>query len=352
MHRQKSTLSRSALALAALVLVIIVVAIRPFYRVAEEPTELMRAATRGDVNELKRLLDTGVDINERRGYSTHFGLILAHGPPTLKYGESALLFAISGRNREAVRTLLDGGAETGVRDSGGNGIWEYALDNAFDSGSDVMLLLVDRLPPPPDLADRILHSWRPGDQLVNFALGLGTSENAREAALCNTARYGDIASMDLLLRTFAKPPSKALDCAMLSWGSSGSSEMGRRAVDYLIAYGADPNGHVVPVQPPETSRYACPLICIESDELRGCTGGCAAPASSTNGDESGSGYWIRGSGVNGTMGSDRHFELKLRKFVDAKFIECSFAMDARVLGPMHPPCDESFGSARVTVMPQ
>ncbi|MDQ2651925.1 MAG: ankyrin repeat domain-containing protein [Chloroflexota bacterium] len=326
--------------------------IMPFYRVPKAPTELMRAAIHGDVNELKRLLDTGVDVNERRGYSTRLGLMLGHGPSIPKYGETALLFAIDSRNREAVRTLLDGGADTEVKDSAGKGIWEHALENAFDTGSDVLLLLANRFPVPPNLPDRILNSAQPGDQLVNFALGLHPSEDAREAALCNASRNGDIASMDLLLQTFAKPPPKAFDCAMLAWGSSGSSEMGRRAVDYLIAYGADPSGYVVPAYPPDRSRYSCPLICIEADDLRRCAGGCAAPISGTNGNELGGGYWIRGSGSNGRMEGDSHFELTLRKFIDEKLIECTFTIDARLLGPRRPPCAESFGSVRVTVMPQ
>jgi hypothetical protein len=101
----------------------------------------------------------------------------------------------------------------------------------------------------------------------------------------------------------------------------------------------------------------CPLICVTSEYAKGCVAGCTVPASSTSpvsveGGEMHVGYWLRGSGPDGTIGDDGHFEVRIRRVIERKPVDCSFGVDATTLGPRIQACGESFGAVRVTVLPQ
>jgi ankyrin repeat protein len=209
------------------------------YEVADEPTALMRAARLGHVEQVRELLAARADVNERRGYSKHRGIFIAHGPGSALYGDTALMSAIESRDVTVVRTLLDAGADVDGRDSWGRDIWEYAVSNSSGSGGDVMLLLAARFDMPPAAVDSILYQvgYTNDARMLEFALSRPNSVGAREAALCGAAGRGDIEMMTRLLQTLDRAPRGSVVCAMSTMASSRKA-----AIELLISRGADPNG--------------------------------------------------------------------------------------------------------------
>jgi hypothetical protein len=246
-HPKRAMRGRGAVivmvALVGIVLGLVVLAVGggAVYRVAGEPTPLMRAARAGAVTEVQRLLADGADIDERRGYSLRAGLFLAHGPGLAIYRDTALLSAIEAHDAEVVRLLLDAGADATVEDSLGRGLWDYAVSGGVDP--DVFLLLAERFGVPPRYIDRALPSVIDDDRLLEFLLSSPSSTTARESALCNFAARGDFARMDRVLETLTVVPTGALVCAV------GGRRPVRPTVEHLLARGADPNGDGRSIQP-------------------------------------------------------------------------------------------------------
>lgn len=233
------------------------------YRVPGEPTPLMRAARLGDAVEVRRLLATGADVDERRGFSIRAGLFAVHGPSTAVYGDSALLSAIEAQDVEIVRILLDAGADGTVEDTDGRGIWDYAVGTAMNS--DVYLLLAERFDVPPEYVDQAL-GWGGGDErMLEFLLSRPSSTLARESALCGFAARGELARMDRVLQTLGAMPAGAINCAL------GGVRPARPKVEYLLARGADPNGGGRSMQPLSAvllSMYAGSASESVPDEMR------------------------------------------------------------------------------------
>lgn len=236
-----------------------------FYEVADEPTALMRAAGQGNIGEVRGLLAAGANVNERRGHSTRFGIFIAHGPNTPTYYDTALLAAIDGGNVEVVRTILEAGGDARVRDSRGQGIWDYAVKSLGGSRSDVVLLLAERYDIPPESVDRILFQvgYIRDAKLLEFALSHANSISAREGALCGAVSLADFEMITRVLQTFEAVPPKSLNCAI---GAPLARQ--RTVVEFLLNRGVDPNGdgasgvhplsHVLLTMVPGTAAVAVP----------------------------------------------------------------------------------------------
>jgi len=111
--------------------------------------EWEEAVRRGSVEELRRILACGADINARSQHGqTALMLAAVAGDDlvaewlvqqgadldhTAKYGLSALMLAVVNNHPGIVRSLLDAGANTGLQGSGAPGFaGKTALDLAID----------------------------------------------------------------------------------------------------------------------------------------------------------------------------------------------------------------------------
>src|SRR5436305_2057973 len=84
----------------------------------DKPSPLVDAAFRGDIDAVRDLIDKGADINERDSFNS-----------------TALHYAVTKRNGEMVDLLLERGADVSVKDTAG----EDAIFIAGDNG-DVQLV--------------------------------------------------------------------------------------------------------------------------------------------------------------------------------------------------------------------
>ena len=98
----------------AVVVVIALWTVLSLYKVAKEPTALMRASRAGDIELVQRLLRQGADVNERRGYSIRVGIFLVHGPSEPLYGDSAVTAGVESGNE--LRTCKAHSVHCGVSD--------------------------------------------------------------------------------------------------------------------------------------------------------------------------------------------------------------------------------------------
>jgi ankyrin repeat protein len=107
-------------------------------------TALMWAAAEGHADIIKLLMEHGADHRVRSQDRDTTGAKLVSGTPVavvLRGGLTALLFAARQGRLEAVRSLLDGGAEIGHTDSDGNTALNLAILNTH---YDVAQYLLDR----------------------------------------------------------------------------------------------------------------------------------------------------------------------------------------------------------------
>jgi ankyrin repeat protein len=238
MRKMTRILTTVALAVLALICIAFLVLSTP-YEVADDPTPLMKAARLGDVEQVRELLAAGAHVNERRGFSTHRGVFIAHGPSTALYGDTALMAAIESRDVATVSTLLNAGADPTGRDSWGRDIWEYAVNSLSGSGADVLVLLATRIDMPTEVVDRILGQvgYTDDTRMLDFALSRRNSASARESALCGAAGRADIEMMTRILQTLDGAPRGSLICATSARASDRTA-----AIELLISRGADPNG--------------------------------------------------------------------------------------------------------------
>ena len=107
----------------------------------------------------------------------------------------------------------------------------------------------------------------------------------------------------------------------------------------------------------EPHANECPLIAVKSEQTQGGFGGCVVPASSTqpvnvDGVNTEIGFWLSGSGSNGTMSDDLRFDITVRHLLSQGLVECSFTIDGTIFGERTHICPEPFGAVHVWVTPQ
>ncbi len=221
----------------AVVVVIALWTVLSLYKVAKEPTALMRASRAGDIELVQRLLRQGADVNERRGYSIRVGIFLVHGPSEPLYGDSAVTAGVESGNVELVRTLLDYGADANIVDSWRQDIWRYAAHNLGDNSEDMFRLLMSHSVIGKDIANyAFAQAAGLGLESLMALLLERTNELGLDMAICNTARSARIELLKSLLQRVKKVPTNTLACAI----DTGNPHR-VKTVKVLLEKGVDPN---------------------------------------------------------------------------------------------------------------
>ena len=125
--------------------------------------QLLAATRKGDLAEVKRLLDGGADVNTRT-----------------RYNSTPLFFACDRGHTEIVRLLIERGADVNVKDNFYNAnALGWAMSKKHD---DIVALLIEK---GADVADALAEGIREGDRkLVELILAKGKlSQEALDDAL-------------------------------------------------------------------------------------------------------------------------------------------------------------------------
>ncbi len=122
--KHKFKIAKSMMIFAVLVLAVLLVSCASKLQADDKDPELVRAARKGDLNEVIRLLGRGVDVN-------------AGG----KYGTTPLMAAGHGKNVEIVKLLINKGADINAKDNMGLTVLMHA---AWGGNLDVVKLLIEK----------------------------------------------------------------------------------------------------------------------------------------------------------------------------------------------------------------
>lgn len=130
--------------------------------------DLTEACKRGDLTEVKRLVDAGAHIDQKNNgplfYAAYFGnpacvkFLLEHGTPVDGLNErqaTALMGAAEQGHLECARLLYDAGADRELRHKGGANAMEFALVHGHYKI--VALLVAERAAPRPEGAEEIVR---------------------------------------------------------------------------------------------------------------------------------------------------------------------------------------------------
>ena len=194
-----------------------------------EPSELMRAAQRGDLGEVQALIDAGADVNaaDHVGMTAllyaadwgHDGImraLMAAGADIHaadRYGVTALMLAVNGNSAAAMQCVLEHRVDVNARDAAGRTALMYALDKDALYAVDALVLAGARV----DAAD---------------ATGM--------PALMQAAFVGAEFIMERLLRAGANPDDRnASGSTALMYAVDGEEGQRGGAVALLLSYGAD-----------------------------------------------------------------------------------------------------------------
>ncbi len=169
---------------------------------------LLKAAARGDLDEIASALAAGADIDTR----------------DFQMGRTALIEAVIGGHPEAVEVLIQAGADLEVREKGTGGLTALGYTGSQPRGAESARLL---LAAGADLEARqttigatpLLWAARTGDrEIVSVLIAAGADLSAVDAfgdnALSRASRNPDVA--DLLVTHGAVPPTPA-EPATLPW---------------------------------------------------------------------------------------------------------------------------------------
>ncbi|HEX8749165.1 MAG TPA: ankyrin repeat domain-containing protein, partial [Pyrinomonadaceae bacterium] len=161
-------------------------------------TELMMAASKGDLPQVQSLLTEGAAVDEQD-----------------RFGNTALIYAAGAGHLEIVRLLLTSGADQSIQ----NKVGMTALMRASSNGHDEVVQLLERgasqvkqFPvgqrelADSHAADQLLQAVRQGNlRQARSLISSGVNVNARtrdgQTALHIATTKGDLNMMDLLLRS-------------------------------------------------------------------------------------------------------------------------------------------------------
>lgn len=193
-----------------------------------EPTELMRAAQRGDLGEVQALIAAGAEVNaaDHVGMTAllyaadwgHDGImraLIAAGADIHaadRYGVTALMLAVNGNSSAAMLCVLEHRVDVNARDAAGRTALMYAIDKDALYAVEALVLSGARV----DAAD---------------ATGMPT--------LMQASFFGAEFIMERLLRAGANPDDRnASGSTALMYAVDGEAGERGGAVELLLSYGA------------------------------------------------------------------------------------------------------------------
>ena len=194
-----------------------------------EPTELMRAAQRGDLGEVRALIDAGADVHAAdhvgmtpllyaadRGHDRVIAVLIAAGADIHAadmYRVTALMLAVGCNSPAAIGCVLEHHVDVNARDASGRTALMYAIDN-----------------------DALFAA----DALVQAGADVDAADATGMPSLMQASFVGAEFIMERLLRAGANPDARnASGSTALMYAVDGEDGERRSALGLLIIYGAE-----------------------------------------------------------------------------------------------------------------
>ncbi len=225
----------------------------------EDVPEIIEAATNGDTDRVRDLLEQGAPIDTRDMYdrtalmkaSSHVDtlqLLLdskANGNAVDNSGKTPLIFAVFARNTQAIALLLAYGADYYIRDKSGKLPVTYAWGAAND---DLLQILYNAEPESDIVLAAVLGDLEKVKYLHQQGADINIPNEFGETALTVAISRGHFEIANYLIESGVDVNRMGRYCSPLV---SAIQKREVRLIEHLIIYGADVNG---------MTDYGSPLI--------------------------------------------------------------------------------------------